>query len=171
MKQEEQERLASRKARKPPRAPQAAALATLPTDDEHQRELNEDLVSVQIRCNSTEPVISGQLKPILKEASSYQKKRAEAVQQRRAPNTKKKTTGQARQKRPPPAKPRVCFQLEDGDVVGCDKNFQMSTEPPTSLRIDGVIDQEAGTNDEGQPLNELLGKTVHSPGFLERRKE
>lgn len=86
-------------------------------------------------------------------------------------NAKKKINGQARQRRQPQAKPRVCFQLEDGEVVGCDKNFQTATEPPTSLRIDGVIDESAGANAEGQPLNELLGKTVHSPGFLERRKK
>lgn len=80
MKQEEQERLANRKARKPPRAPQATALATLPTDDEQRKEMNEDLVSVHVRCNSTDPVVTGHLKPILKEASSYQKKREEALQ-------------------------------------------------------------------------------------------
>jgi hypothetical protein len=55
--------------------------------------------------------------------------------------------------------------------VECDKNFLTSTEPTTSLQVGGVIDPPISINDQDRPPNEIFGRTVHSPEFLERRKK
>lgn len=167
MRQEEQERLASKKARKPPRAPTSTALATVPAEEQNN-ELNIDLVHVEERHHSTDLVGSG-LKPILKEASSYQRRREEALEQTRGPGNKKKA-GQARQKRKKKTR-KVCFQLDDGEVVECDKEFRDTAEQTASVNVEAAIDQSINIDIRDAPPEEIFGKTVHSPEFLERRKK
>lgn len=80
------------------------------------------------------------MKPILKEAQAYVRKREEEKEKKKEELSKKRIKGFVRQKKKTKPKGKLRFKLEDGEVVACDKMFFTETEQPTSLNIDGVID-------------------------------